>query len=121
MPALDVAARLQADAEEQTAARELVQRRGLKRHRHRRAAPDADYAGAEQEARGLERSPRRRPERVPEGDLRKPRGAEAALLGPHAVVDLQARRERLHEDVDAVQTDSPPLKICSGIWENPPW
>src|SRR5581483_6947004 len=108
VPAGDVVARLHAEAEQQPAAGELVQRDRLERHRHRRAAPDPDDAGAEQERLRPGRSRRGGAERVAERDLGEPGGPEPGLLDAAAVVDRQARRQRLDEEVEPVHDRTAP-------------
>ena len=102
VPGPHVAARLHAEPEDQAPARQLVQRRRLQRHRHRRPRPDAHDAGGDPDPLGLQRGGGRRPERVAERDLREPGRLPARRLRAAGEVDRQRRRQPREEEPEPV-------------------
>ena len=118
MPALDVVPRLEAQSEQQPAVGELVQGRRLERHRHRRAAPDADHPGAEQEPVGAVAVAVAGPNESPKVISGNQAARKPASSTRRPYVDREPRRDGLDEEVEPVHSCSPPSKIASGTSEN---
>ena len=70
-----------AEAERESAAREMIEREHVHRGRRRGAGRDLHDAGAQPDALGVRADPRQRREHVGAPRLRRPHGIEAESLG----------------------------------------